>query len=85
MLPALAKMSKVAPLAGSVDRNCMVSPYNKVPHVAPLAGSVDRNQKFARPPAPWSVAPLAGSVDRNEGFSYIYGAAIRRSPRGERG
>ena len=44
MLPALAKMSKVAPLAGSVDRNDAVpgAVLGDGP-VAPLAGSVDRN------------------------------------------
>ena len=43
MLPALAKMSKVAPLAGSVDRNLRVHHHLQQRLVAPLAGSVDRN------------------------------------------
>ena len=49
MLPALAKMSKVAPLAGSVDRNLRVHHHLQQRLVAPLAGSVDRNLHFSRP------------------------------------
>ena len=36
-------MSKVAPLAGSVDRNDEEAQKIAVTKVAPLAGSVDRN------------------------------------------
>ena len=38
-------MAHVAPLAGSVDRNCSLPPARSHSLVAPLAGSVDRNHK----------------------------------------
>ena len=41
------KPPKVAPLAGSVDRNLMTGRWTKQGPVAPLAGSVDRNMIFA--------------------------------------
>ena len=57
----------VAPLAGSVDRNCAVTARMGFPSalVAPLAGSVDRNGVRATVTTSQNVAPLAGSVDRN--------------------
>ena len=58
--------SRVAPLAGSVDRNPDPPPGHRLQHaVAPLAGSVDRNTTRKNPPQGGGVAPLAGSVDRN--------------------
>ena len=76
----------VAPLAGSVDRNCMVSPYNKVPHVAPLAGSVDRNA-MEKPASLQNVLslPSRGAWIEIASTTYWTPQAGRRSPRGERG
>ena len=59
---------RVAPLAGSVDRNCQTYDAYRIFKVAPLAGSVDRNghvggRILARD---LFVAPLAGSVGRND-------------------
>ena len=58
---------KVAPLAGSVDRNFSWRRTLTLPSaVAPLAGSVDRNALVeVVDPYIQHVAPLAGSVDRN--------------------
>ena len=57
---------EVAPLTGSVDRNCAVWADPAAAAVAPLTGSVDRNLKIGRVQAGQSVvAPLTGSVDRN--------------------
>ena len=71
--PALPVWQHVAPLAGSVDRNliltCRAPPGISV---APLAGSVDRNFLFAPGlTALGLVAPLAGSVDRNSSFRVL--------------
>ena len=55
----------VAPLAGSVDRNCVVAKKEGQGSVAPLAGSVDRNTDAYETAVAYVVAPLAGSVDRN--------------------
>ena len=63
---ALLNPLAVAPLAGSVDRNDALHPFQDFQVVAPLAGSVDRNVFFAvLVNTRLSVAPLAGSVDRN--------------------
>ena len=79
-------MEKVAPLAGSVDRNYADPRLNEKDQVAPLAGSVDRNKLSAFIPICNSmVAPLAGSVDRNLPEVYAPAGEGRRSPRGERG
>ena len=56
---------RVAPLAGSVDRNGAKTDCGALPLVAPLAGSVDRNADGQVLCAGPLVAPLAGSVDRN--------------------
>ena len=58
---------RVAPLAGSVDRNGICGGLLGVRGgVAPLAGSVDRNANAGNiEKLVGSVAPLAGSVDRN--------------------
>ena len=64
----LSSGCKVAPLAGSVDRNESLCGRHGRWEVAPLAGSVDRNDRgafFLK--AVW-VAPLAGSVDRNNDY-----------------
>ena len=45
-------MEKVAPLAGSVDRNGQLHPAFGVGAVAPLAGSVDRNALEIAPGRP---------------------------------
>ena len=58
---------RVAPLAGSVDRNVEdVSIHPRLLAVAPLAGSVDRNGASMPQNRSAGVAPLAGSVDRND-------------------
>ena len=56
---------RVAPLAGSVDRNFAVCAPAARGRVAPLAGSVDRNPQPVYIDTEGGVAPLAGSVDRN--------------------
>ena len=61
----MKKTCRVAPLAGSVDRNRLCSLPPARSHVAPLAGSVDRNNFMAKQRSEEEVAPLAGSVDRN--------------------
>ena len=59
-------MVAVAPLAGSVDRNIVVTSLRGLSPVAPLAGSVDRNDEINPDKMKEvKVAPLAGSVDRN--------------------
>ena len=75
----------VAPLAGSVDRNCAVTGRMGTPSVAPLAGSVDRNHDHDNIRINIDVAPLAGSVDRNTSATSAQEKARGRSPRGERG
>ena len=76
---------RVAPLAGSVDRNDELTALRQGNRVAPLAGSVDRNQKPKLTPPIRAVAPLAGSVDRNVVDPDELFQDYRRSPRGERG
>ena len=59
-------MYQVAPLTGSVDRNCGRGEQGLDPVVvAPLTGSVDRNSVGALDVLADPVAPLTGSVDRN--------------------
>ena len=61
---------RVAPLAGSVDRNGeLAGEADAAIQVAPLAGSVDRNadDSLAETES-GAVAPLAGSVDRNKDY-----------------
>ena len=58
--------ARVAPLAGSVDRNLDLLGVVNASRVAPLAGSVDRNiMSLMNNNDRQAVAPLAGSVDRN--------------------
>ena len=79
-------MYLVAPLAGSVDRNALLTSSRRFLRVAPLAGSVDRNAAVASGYANVRrVAPLAGSVDRNYLLPRQRKPGARRSPRGERG
>ena len=63
----MKSICRVAPLAGSVDRNKYVLNSDSLAQfVAPLAGSVDRNANLSDfATVPQLVAPLAGSVDRN--------------------
>ena len=76
---------RVAPLAGSVDRNNKDEGTISLLEVAPLAGSVDRNTSCLPEPQKGEVAPLAGSVDRNCNGTRLHPWARSRSPRGERG
>ena len=77
---------RVAPLAGSVDRNPYEVRVLLGEKVAPLAGSVDRNAHLHRAGGSLdTVAPLAGSVDRNDGEEDGGFLPFSRSPRGERG
>ena len=76
---------RVAPLAGSVDRNITLTYTEENLPVAPLAGSVDRNSAGGERERTKEVAPLAGSVDRNPLFGTPRDALACRSPRGERG
>ena len=81
------RFSQVAPLAGSVDRNKVVFGGNiSIPTSLPSRGAW-----IEIIPCLWMlaherlVAPLAGSVDRNQFPRGVRAAAVRRSPRGERG
>ena len=63
----MVSVARVAPLAGSVDRNqANVNTMEVKGMVAPLAGSVDRNRSIVCIFTAASVAHLAGSVDRNK-------------------
>ena len=63
----VSDVMRVAPLAGSVDRNYLLHKKKLLAIVAPLAGSVDRNLLAQITWSYWdNVAPLAGSVDRNQ-------------------
>ena len=67
----LYRSLKVAPLAGSVDRNGQSKELRAgLVVVAPLAGSVDRNpySNYTSIICDGAVAPLAGSVDRNSRY-----------------
>ena len=76
----------VALLAEGVGRNCMVSPYNKVPHyVALLAEGVGRNKDVGKRLAHEHVALLAEGVGRNCGGRRSSSKSVCRPPRGGRG
>src|SRR5699024_4948804 len=63
----------VAPLAGSVDRNCFTTRTRLgKTSVAPLAASVDRNGAVQDIAGKVRGAPLAGSVDRNSAIAAWY-------------
>ena len=82
----MVSVARVAPLAGSVDRNGVGGLVFRCEHVAPLAGSVDRNAgSYLARDGFQRVAPLAGSVDRNVLLEKVTHRWESRSPRGERG
>ena len=66
--------ARVAPLAGSVDRNNIPAQKDEL-----------LERRSPRGERGWNVAPLAGSVDRNQQVGGKRPARLSRSPRGERG
>ena len=77
---------KVAPLAGSVDRNTYIPKLSPRKNVAPLAGSVDRNLDtyFFFVPNRLSL-PSRGAWIEIGSQPGACEKLFRRSPRGERG
>ena len=86
MFTVIVIVYRVAPLAGSVDRNLGRFELIFQKFVAPLAGSVDRNNWLnLGKQLVTAVAPPAGRVDRNGDIVDDAYWGSGRSPRGERG
>ena len=83
----IAEQARVAPLAGSVDRNFLGARFFALLGVvAPLAGSVDRNSnKELRTLYEKVSLPSRGAWIEMPGYGLALTKARSRSPRGERG
>ena len=86
LTPNCLAVSRVAPLAGSVDRNLYPSAAaTSLAQSLPSRGAWIEIGEALVIPMLREVAPLAGSVDRNITLTYDEESLPRRSPRGERG